>query len=388
MGTGATGTTSSFGLAGTPTTIEMLLAVDCGNRMPTGLTVSVIGPSDENVPVDAGTPQVGTNGFTTDVTFTPTTPGGYHIAARFEPNLGLAQYDLIAAADRRDAGLAVFTIDAAQISTCGHVEVSPAGRLVCITGNGADIFDSAVSTPVHLGGTAAEYADGVIWVADSSVNSDTLTRYVESDAGFIAHETGPSGSLFTVTTLLPTSNDVVAIAGNQATFITLAGDGGLNSQALNTQNATPPDWRDSEVAASLSIGFVALDTSPLDGGMQTTTMLSGFSGIQLFGMDTSGYYAVQSALTGLGSFAYQIGPDGSQSLKLPGDWTSSITFSSASWEHAPILSSATSGATNLVLNSSMGLEAYLNDTTESLGPVCTHFAVVKSGSKARIVPRP
>jgi hypothetical protein len=390
MATGGTPTTSSFGIAGTPTTIEMLLPVECGNRMPTGVTVSILGPSDENVPVDAGTPQTSNAGFTTDVTFTPTTPGGYHVAARFEPNLGLAQYDLIAAADRRDAGFALFTIDAVQLTPCSHVEVSPAGRLVCIKSNGADIFDPGSSTPVHLGGVATEYADGVIWTESSTVSDETLTRYVESDAGFVARESGPWGSMFPATTLFPTANDVVVVDGNAATFVTLAGDGGFNSVILDTSKGTP-EWRDDTVAANLvPFGFMGptLCTESLTGADAGCTTLSGFSGVQLFGMDTSGYYATQSAATGLGSFAYQIGPDGSQSLKLPGDWSSSTSTVTATWEHAPILSSPSGAGTDLLLNSSMGLEAYLNDTSESLGQVCTRFAVVKSGSKARVVPRP
>jgi hypothetical protein len=390
MATGGTPTTSSFGLAGTTTTLEMLLPVECGNRMPSGVTVSVLGPSDENVPVDAGTLQVSTSGFTTDVTFTPTTPGGYHIAARFEPNLGLAQYDLIAAADRRDAGFALFTIDAVQLTPCSHVEISPAGRLVCIKPNGADIFDPGSSMPVHLGGVATEYADGVIWTESSTVNAETLIRYVETDAGFVARESGPWGSMFPATTLFPTANDVVVVVGNEARFVALAADGGFNSVSLDTSKGTP-EWRDDTVAANLlPAGFMGptLCAEKLTGGDAGCTTLSGFSGVQLFGMDAAGYYATQSATTGLGSFAYQIGADGSQSLKLPGDWSSPTSTVTATWEHAPILTSPSGMGTDLVLDSSMGLEAYLNDTTEQLGQVCTRFAVVKSGSKARIVPRP
>jgi hypothetical protein len=379
MATGGTPTTSSFGIAGTPTTLEMLLPVECGNRMPTGVTVSVLGPSDENVPVDAGTPQSGTAGFTTDVTFTPTTPGGYHIAARFEPNLGLAQYDLVAAADRRDAGFAVLTTDSSNVDGCDHVEVSPSGRLVCIDNTaGSKVYDRDQVTISNFDGIA-EYADGVLWQS----NNGSLTRFVDSDAGFVAHESGSIGS-GGVVRLLPTASDVVVIQGNGATFITPAPDGGLTSVRLDTTFATP-DWRDSNFAANLVAAPASLHLSPLDGGTQTNQMLGGFNGISLFGMDTGGIWASQSLSSGgPGNFVYQIGSDGSQSLKLPDSWGAGN--SQPKWEHAPILSS--SGATDLVLNGSMNIEAYLNDTTESLGQVCTRFAVVKSGSKARIVPRP
>jgi hypothetical protein len=72
---------------------------------PSSVEVEVVDPS--NLPVDAtaSAPAPGSDGLThSSVTFTPATPGPYHVTTRFEPGFGIVQKDLLAAVDKQSAG--------------------------------------------------------------------------------------------------------------------------------------------------------------------------------------------------------------------------------------------------------------------------------------------
>jgi hypothetical protein len=372
MGTGFAPGTTAFTLTGSPVTVPITLAVDCGAHKASGVTVSVVGPADEHVDSGNDAPVQSTNGFTTNVTFTAATPGGYHISARFEPNLGLAQFDLVAAADRRDAG-AAFVIDSSALTPCTHVEVTPAGRLVCIGDGTAQVFDGSGSTQRETG-VRAEYADGVLWL----VKNGTLIRRVETDAGFVD---AASLSMAPPDQLLPTANDVLVVSASAASLVT-ASDGGLDARALTMLPISPVQWRDSNVFGSLVGNSLCLQ--PLDGGSipPPCLKLGAFTpGLAPMGVDTQGIWATEMTLAG-SNFVYRINPDGSSALKLPPVWLPRMR--SAAWETAALVGD--DGGTTLVVNGDTGLEAYAR-AGEIITHACTHFVVVSNGTTSRVVAR-
>src|SRR5438309_2321984 len=67
----------------------------------TSISVEVLDPADQKVAATA-TPPVQANGdVTSTVSFTPATPGPYHVTARFLPNGGTVQRDVQVAVDKQ-----------------------------------------------------------------------------------------------------------------------------------------------------------------------------------------------------------------------------------------------------------------------------------------------
>src|SRR5262249_51034570 len=85
-------------------TVHLLLPLYCGGRAATSVETSLIDPDSDIAPFDAGMPMTSEDGFSEDLTFVPSKPGLYHVTVRFEPNFGIAQADVIVAAEMRDAG--------------------------------------------------------------------------------------------------------------------------------------------------------------------------------------------------------------------------------------------------------------------------------------------
>jgi hypothetical protein len=381
--TGQTAETSSFSIAGEPVTIPMFLPVNCGARVPDSVTVSILGPDDKNVPFqDGGTATVDMSGFTAPVTFVPATPGAYHLAARFEPNLGLAQYDLLAAADHRHDAPA-FTLPAVALMGCNHVEVTSTGWLVCIKDMEADVFGPGATTvTTSLSGTG-DIAGDALWLVASSPGSPAmLTRYVATDAGFVATQTGPAGMVAAAPIVMATANDVVIAGGfNEASLFTVA-DGGFALQQLVVTALGTPSWRNNAVYGGLS--FTSFCVQPLDGGaFASPCIMGGFStGVSAIGVDSSGIWATEE-LTTTGTFVYHVDPDSSLSLKMPNGWTPRML--NALWEHGAILDGTAADGPR-VLNPAIGIEIYTTGN-QTLGPVCTRFAVVNDGATAHVIAR-
>lgn len=90
---------------GEPQAIELLMppAVFCqnGNPRSTGVTTDLVDPQNQAISHTHTEPTSSdTKGYSTTVSFTPTTPGVYHLSARFEPALGLVQREVQVVLDR------------------------------------------------------------------------------------------------------------------------------------------------------------------------------------------------------------------------------------------------------------------------------------------------
>jgi len=177
MGTMAAPRTQFLATAGQPVTVTVLNAVECGSRTPENVTVSTLDPSITPVPTTATSPVVlPGRGFTTDVTFTPEVPGQYHVVARFEPNFGQAEVDVLVAADRRDAG------SVAAVG-CPRGDFTPGGLTLCYRGTGVDVLGPMTD---NIPGGRFARSGGTLWAS----NGSTIRRYVEDGGAFVLTQTG------------------------------------------------------------------------------------------------------------------------------------------------------------------------------------------------------
>lgn len=152
-------------LVNQPVTIELLglLDVICAVNGPVATEVVVSIHDARNLPVaESHTPPRSTgNGFATDVTFTPSTPGTYFLEARFEPAVSATQRRHVVVVDRAaETPEMISTVDA------GCDALHPVGEvLVCARASalsfwrGGEVFES------RLGSVDSD--DGVAWLEHS-----------------------------------------------------------------------------------------------------------------------------------------------------------------------------------------------------------------------------
>ncbi|MFT3837433.1 MAG: hypothetical protein QM723_10605 [Myxococcaceae bacterium] len=131
---GGTGTSAVgvIGLVGTPMNVELaiLLPLSCSGEPPavSRVDVSVADPVNAVVASTASAPsQIGADARAT-ITFTPTRPGRYHLVARFQPDLGSVQQDVLVALDK--TGVAPNTIDVPALN-CLQIDLS-GDTLLCL----------------------------------------------------------------------------------------------------------------------------------------------------------------------------------------------------------------------------------------------------------------
>ena len=111
-GTPNTGGVETFQIAGDVLTVTMRVAQYCPASIGVRAVVSVQDPANSRLPLAEGdeTSDVldrnQSNGMSTTVKVQSTLPGSYHFTARFEPNLGVVQTDILVAENHRDAGAA------------------------------------------------------------------------------------------------------------------------------------------------------------------------------------------------------------------------------------------------------------------------------------------
>lgn len=150
-------------LVNEPVTIELLglLQVFCEKNGPVANDVVVTVRDAHGVLVDEThtSVQPRSNGFSTEVTFTPTTPGTYVLEARFEPSVASVKQLHVVADDRAtDQPELISMID--QRCTTIH----PLGNsLLCLSSRGAEVWvDGGVVD--SLPGWPLETDDGVSWL--------------------------------------------------------------------------------------------------------------------------------------------------------------------------------------------------------------------------------
>ena len=100
----------TFQVAGEVITITMRLSTFCSPEIAVRANVSVQDPNNQTMTLAEGEPTRDVtdrnqgSGMSTTVKVLAALPGAYHFTARFEPNLGLVQRDVLAAENHRDAG--------------------------------------------------------------------------------------------------------------------------------------------------------------------------------------------------------------------------------------------------------------------------------------------
>ena len=177
---------ADFAVAGDILSVTMQLPVQCPEGITPRVTVSVQDPTNSNAPLFEGeatrdAEQLQNQGLQTVVKVRSTLPGPYHFTARFEPNLGLIQRDVIVAENHRDAGAELVIRSGSPLTLCPHVDVTPLGRPLCLTGN-VRLFERDAGLLQVLGGpeaVAARVGD-VLWVSEGP----RLSRFVETPAGY------------------------------------------------------------------------------------------------------------------------------------------------------------------------------------------------------------
>lgn len=194
-------TSVAFAVAGDVVSVTMQLAVSCPSTITPRATVSVRDPNNATVPLVEGeamrdAEQIAGQGMQTVVKVRAVSPGPYHFTARFEPNLGIAQRDVIVAENRRDAG-ASFSVPAGSLLTqCRKVDVSAGGKPLCMSPR-VEVYDAdgGVMQTLSSDGGEAVRAGNVLWLHEGLA----LSRWVETPTGFAADpDAGPLSSPLTM----------------------------------------------------------------------------------------------------------------------------------------------------------------------------------------------
>jgi hypothetical protein len=264
-----TGTEQSIQL-----TVQPAQVCNEGKTPATRVTTKVFGP--DNLPVDH-TNNGASNGtsefdpYVTTITFTPTQPGDYHFVAQFEPNLGIAQLDLIAALDFTQLPEAARFPGALVNLNCSRPGVTSFGTLIC--GNNAQMPHT-----FRDGGTVGDIMAETFAVQGNTVwtawSDDLVTRYVDTGSGpLVAMDTFTLST--PVFTLVPISEDAVLAVTSSGAERWMRIDGGfmqehvwtLNPAGIGVQGAVI-DGDNILVATSTQLfessdGGTALDPGPV-----------------------------------------------------------------------------------------------------------------------------
>lgn len=168
-------------LAGQPVTLELLALANVicasGGPVATDVVVEVRDARNLVVAETHTTPRKTSNGSTTDVTFTPTTPGVYFIDARFEPAVGATQRAHLVVADRAGQPaelISSLTADCDALHPLGDTLACATSASVTFWRDGHPV-GAAIDGP----GLEADSDDGVLWVRTST----SLLRFEAGDGG-------------------------------------------------------------------------------------------------------------------------------------------------------------------------------------------------------------
>ena len=246
---------NGFGIVGERKSVVVAHDAFCKPEVALTATVSVLGPDQQPVAVEAEHPPVtrGTEYAELTLSFVPQAPGGHHVTVRFEPNLGTAQLDVDVGVDRRSEQPR-FSLPALGLQNCEHVDVSPGGRLLCLAPRVAAFpADAGSSHELSAQGIAAR-SGPVLWVAD---RQGALTRWVEGATGFTQE---PAAALATpdAGSLLPSERDVLVASADLTLTRVAFEDGGLTAVTWPTTKNPP------------LLGVARDDTEALLAGSSTT----------------------------------------------------------------------------------------------------------------------
>lgn len=236
-----------IGFVGKPVTVaidvvETFTGCNDPSRAPsiTSATAEVLDPSNQKI-ASTVTPPVDTHGdISTTVTFTPATPGPYHVVVRLNPNGGTVQRDVVAAVDRRSTAAQSFALGS-EVHGCDQIDFD-GQTLLCH--EATDLHTMRLSGGVGVTiSTVPAWAfaltEGRVWVYDSQ-------------QGIVVYGLGSDGSLAFRSSAALNSQGVrtrILAQNDQALFLddfgfqqlSLLADGGISSSGvtslLNTSGA-------------------------------------------------------------------------------------------------------------------------------------------------------
>ena len=213
---GLVGLPLAAGTAGEPVDVRVELPLRCvesGARANAG----VLGPSGDSLEVTVvevndlhlARPGEGRH-VSALVRFTPTKPGWHHVAVRFQPALGLAETDVLVAADRRQDQPVVQVGTATELASCTHVELTEDGQLLCLAPRLA-VFapDGGVVQTLAPSGIGARWGR-TLWFEDQDADAGYLRRCVES-AGAFTCSAGEASRARDDWMILPSDDDAVVL---------------------------------------------------------------------------------------------------------------------------------------------------------------------------------
>ena len=255
--------TTVFATAGAPVTVPVVLPITCGTRTSTGTVVSVLDPTISTVEATAGEPRsVAGSGFEVVVTFTPTQPGAHHLAVRFEPNFGVAQLDVLVAAEMRDAGSV--TVD----QPCARGDFSPGGLALCTNDSTVAVLQNGAQVQTLTGSITARYG-GTLWVSDGT----RVQRWVE-DAG--AFELTGTATASRHRSIIPSTDDALLLPAS-GTSLQRWADGGIAPVAGPAPPSNDAMWRrgaDVALIRNDTRGWCVAQVPGYDGGQRCTVQTS------------------------------------------------------------------------------------------------------------------
>jgi hypothetical protein len=251
FGGGPGGIDNGFFVAGDELSITLLLPIFCESTVDVKATVSVVDPSNDALPLSFGEaerqvpegdrdPNVG---MKTVVKVLSTTAGSYHFVARFEPNLGLFQTDVLVAENHTNATPDFAVSGSGGLTGCDHIDVSPLGRPLCLSDRQVRSYelDGGPLQTLTLAGQGARFGS-VVWTLEGG---NRVQRWEETDAGFVWAVDGglavpPQSSL-----LAPAVDDLILVGITEIQRVVWDG-GSLSYERLNDyfQNNSFAAWRD------------------------------------------------------------------------------------------------------------------------------------------------
>jgi hypothetical protein len=281
-----------FGRVGQPLSVDLVVDQSCDDTVMMTVKVTVVDPN--NLPVDVGeatrSVMPNSSGVRTTVQFTPTVAGPYHFVGKFEPNLGVAQTDVLVAADRSMEAPAFAVATSTTLGACTHLDVTPASRLLCLE-PAVQLFEPDAGLVQTLPSQLAGYIDGTLWVLDPG---GEVSRWVEDGgAGFV--RTPDTSVLLNNPTghrLLPTVDDVVLfdtgtfevtrISASDAGLAT-TGDGVIASFGGQLNLA----WHGGNDVVGLGTSNVCTFSFVADAGMPSCTFRNN---VKMAGVDHQGVW--------------------------------------------------------------------------------------------------
>lgn len=331
-------------VAGEEMTLPIVLPLDCTGSAIRA-TVGVTGPDNASVPLSEGdrvrpvTDGHPTVGMWTLVTVKATSPGNYRLAARFEPNIGLVQTDVLVAEDHRgDAPAFSIDTDGGGLARCRHVDVSPHGWLLCLERANAGVFDSSGARVQELSRSAGPVARAgpVLWTTSPT------RRWVETDAGFTASPDGGVEQPF-ARAIVPAENDLLVVDSYATIHQAFVDGGGLSTarDVLDFPGLAPTAaWRSGpEVIVIVGDRLCAGVVADAGGCLAPRAPTIGAAGV-----DPSGGVWVATQVIGTHPRSAALGLlPGTAGVTIPSSWDVVADGGEAAWDTGVWVQSDTGG---------------------------------------------